>query len=65
MHKSFTLHVDTHRIARDFLELASHHYPERLGCFIVIDAPRVFSLLWSALKPLVDVKTKEKIKFLP
>lgn len=52
-------------IAKEFLNLAANHYPERLGCFIVVDAPRIFSMMWAAIRPIVDVKTKEKIVFLP
>ena len=36
---------------------------ERLGAFVVLEPPRVFSALWAALKPLVDPMTKAKLVF--
>ncbi len=52
------------RLARVFLHLAATHYPERLGYFYVMDAPVVFSTLWSAIKSFIDPKTRDKITFL-
>jgi hypothetical protein len=51
------------RLARIFLSLASERYPERLGNFWVIDAPGLFSNLWSIIEKFIDPKTKEKIRF--
>ncbi|GFH29262.1 CRAL-TRIO domain-containing protein [Haematococcus lacustris] len=39
--------------------------PERLGLFMVVDAPSLFTLLWNAISSWVDPKTHQKIKFLP
>jgi hypothetical protein len=52
-------------IAHSFLELASRHYPERLETFYVVGAPPLFSILWNAVYPLVDSRTRTKIRFLP
>ena len=38
------------RLARLFLEVSGDHYPERLGYFLVVDAPRMFDLLWHAIQ---------------
>lgn len=51
------------RLARIFLSLASERYPERLGHFWVVDAPSLFSSLWSIIERFIDPKTKEKIRF--
>jgi hypothetical protein len=53
------------RIATTFLELSAKHYPERLGAFLVIGAPGIFSGLWSMLQPLVDPVSRKKIHMLP
>ena len=51
------------RLARIFLSLAGERYPERLGQFWVVDAPKLFSGLWSIIEKFIDPKTKEKIRF--
>lgn len=52
-------------IGSAFLDISAKHYPERLGLFIVLGAPRIFGGLWHVLQPLVDPFTRAKIKFLP
>jgi hypothetical protein len=39
-------------------------YPERLGVLLVINAPRVISILWRMISPLLDSVTKSKIKII-
>lgn len=51
------------RLAKAFLDVSASHYPERLGMFLIVDAPRVFNTLWSAIESWVDPKTKQKIRF--
>ena len=46
-------------------DISARHYPERLGLFLVVGAPRIFGGLWHMLQPLVDPVTRAKIKFLP
>lgn len=46
-------------------DISARHYPERLGLFLVVGAPRIFGGLWRMLQPLVDPVTRAKIKFLP
>jgi hypothetical protein len=38
------------RLARAFLSVTAEHYPERLGHFIVIDAPSAFNIVWRAVQ---------------
>lgn len=52
-------------VAHTFLELASRHYPERLGTFYLVDAPSIFTLLWNALQPFIDPATRTKIRLIP
>jgi len=51
------------RLAKIFLHLAADHYPERLGNFFLVDAPKIFSGLWNVISPFIDPKTKQKIEF--
>lgn len=52
-------------LGKIFLDLASKHYPERLGCFVLCGTPAIFKTLWHAILPFVDPVTKEKIKLIP
>ncbi|KAL1925063.1 uncharacterized protein VTP21DRAFT_4717 [Calcarisporiella thermophila] len=47
----------TSRIAQDY-------YPEMMGCMFVINAPSLFSGVWSMIKPFLDEDTVAKIHIL-
>ncbi|CAD7924013.1 unnamed protein product [Amoebophrya sp. A120] len=55
----------THAMIRKLIKFLSainqDHYPETLHRMFIVNAPRVFSLAWSFVKPLLDEKTLEKI----
>jgi hypothetical protein len=53
------------KISKAFSVISGSYYPERLGESFLLDAPSIFSMLWSAISFLIDANTKEKIKFLP
>lgn len=46
------------------LQLFSHHYPERMGTFYMIEAPYIFSKLYKLLSPYIDPVTASKLIFL-
>ena len=50
---------------RDIIKLASSigqdYYPEILGTMFIINAPMMFSGIWSIIKHFIDEKTKKKI----
>lgn len=52
-------------MARKFVDLTANHYPERLGAYLVIDAPTIFEGLWRLVKPWLDPVTVQKIVFIP
>jgi hypothetical protein len=45
-------------------KLSAQHYPERAGCVFVINVPAWFKIIWSVVKPIVDVDTLKKIYIL-
>lgn len=53
------------RLAKAFLDMTAEHYPERLGLFVIVDAPSLFGVLWKAISQFVDPKTYTKIRFVP
>ena len=51
-----------------FIELSSSvgkdYYPECLGVMFIINAPMLFSGIWSGIKHFLDPNTQKKIKIL-
>lgn len=49
----------------DFLKLVSgfsqNHYPETLGSLYIINSGMMFKVVWTAVKPFLDEKTKKKV----
>jgi hypothetical protein len=50
-------------VGRKVIAVMQDHFPERLAMQILVDPPTSFWLLWKALSPFVDAKTKEKVQF--
>ena len=47
------------------LSILQDQYPERLHKAYLIRPPFYFNVFWSMISPFIDVKTREKIVFLP
>ncbi|GMH32284.1 hypothetical protein BSKO_00118 [Bryopsis sp. KO-2023] len=52
------------QVTLNVLKILANHFPERMGKCYIVDAPSIFSLLWSAVHLFVDPVTKEKINFI-
>ncbi len=44
--------------------IGQHYYPETMGKFYIINAPYIFTTVWSVIKGWLDPVTVEKIKIL-
>jgi hypothetical protein len=51
--------------AKEVLSILQNHYCERLGRAVVINVPWYLNSFFSVLKPFLDPRTKDKIKFNP
>jgi hypothetical protein len=52
---------DAMRYLKGIADVDSAHYPERLACNIVINAPRIFSATWRLIRSWLDPVTVSKI----
>lgn len=65
--KGFSLSLatsDAFSFIKSMSEVDSNHYPERLGCCLVINAPVMLSFVWSIVETFLDSVTKAKIKIM-
>eukprot|EP00397_Hematodinium_sp_SG-2012_P007771 GEMP01007821.1.p1 GENE.GEMP01007821.1~~GEMP01007821.1.p1 ORF type:complete len:646 (+),score=127.25 GEMP01007821.1:140-2077(+) len=51
------------KVSSQLVQIPQDHYPETMGALYVVNAPRVFSFAWSAIKPMLNERTQSKIKF--
>ena len=49
------------RLVNAWTKVDSDHYPERMGTVFLINVPSVFSIVWKAIRPLLDPRTARKI----
>ncbi|MCO5572534.1 hypothetical protein L7F22_026289 [Adiantum nelumboides] len=50
-------------IIMHLLKLLGEHYPERLARSFIVDAPSMFHYLWKGMSKILDLKVREKPKF--
>ncbi|CAE8585605.1 unnamed protein product, partial [Polarella glacialis] len=54
-------HTTARKVVKDVVSMLQNHYPECSGRMIIINAPKVFSIAWSFIKPMLDDRTVAKI----
>lgn len=54
-------HATARKVLKEVVAVLQDHYPEVAGRTIIINAPRVFSIAWSFVMPMLDAKTVAKI----
>lgn len=50
-------------VSRETTNILQGHYPERLSCMVLVQAPRLFHSMFKIIRPLIDAKTREKVHF--
>ncbi|XP_010527376.1 PREDICTED: random slug protein 5 [Tarenaya hassleriana] len=51
------------KVTRETAHVLQEHYPERLGLAILYNPPKFFEPFWKMVKPFLDPKTCNKVKF--
>ncbi len=46
------------------LRIMLNHYPERLGCAVLLSPPTLFQVFWGVAQPFLDARTVAKIHFI-
>ncbi|KAE9458931.1 hypothetical protein C3L33_09169, partial [Rhododendron williamsianum] len=51
------------KATRETAHVLQEHYPERLGVAILYNPPKFFEPFWTVVKPFLEPKTADKVKF--
>nr|XP_027089748.1 phosphatidylinositol transfer protein 3-like [Coffea arabica]XP_027089749.1 phosphatidylinositol transfer protein 3-like [Coffea arabica] len=51
------------KVTKETAHVLQEHYPERLGMAVLYDAPKIFEPFWKVVKPFLEPKTANKVKF--
>jgi len=51
------------KVSRETAHVLQEHYPERLGLAIVYNPPKIFESFYKMVKPFLEPKTSNKVKF--
>eukprot|EP00746_Dinoflagellata_sp_MGD_P007971 gnl/MRDRNA2_/MRDRNA2_115864_c0_seq1.p1 gnl/MRDRNA2_/MRDRNA2_115864_c0~~gnl/MRDRNA2_/MRDRNA2_115864_c0_seq1.p1 ORF type:complete len:677 (+),score=123.75 gnl/MRDRNA2_/MRDRNA2_115864_c0_seq1:138-2168(+) len=55
-------HTTARKVLQAVTQINQNHFPEGLSCLIIVNAPKVFSMAWSFVKPMLDPTTVAKIQ---
>lgn len=51
------------KVTKETAHVLQEHYPERLGIAVLYDAPKIFEPFYKVVKPFLEPKTANKVKF--
>ena len=54
----------TYRLLKLIADMSNNNYPEFLGTMMIVNAPMLFTGVWTLSKHFVDEKTRAKIKII-
>ena len=58
------MNKDVNALLKIASQIGSDNYPEILGQMMVVNAPYLFSGMWSIIKGFLDERTRAKIKII-
>lgn len=61
--QGFNLSHISVKVTRETAHVLQDHYPERLGLAILYNPPKFFEPFWTVVKPFLEPKTRNKVKF--
>ncbi|XP_062099360.1 uncharacterized protein LOC133805248 [Humulus lupulus] len=61
--QGFNLSHISVKVTRETAHVLQDHYPERLGLAILYNPPKFFEPFWTLVKPFLEPKTRNKVKF--
>lgn len=47
------------------IEISESYYPEMLGKMIIVNAPKIFPMVWPLVQAVIDEETKKKFIIYP
>ncbi|KAL3514089.1 hypothetical protein ACH5RR_026806 [Cinchona calisaya] len=50
-------------VTKETAKVLQEHYPERLGIAVLYNPPKIFEPFWKMVKPFLEPKTANKVKF--
>ena len=53
----------TSKVGRVVMDVLQNHFPERLGAQVLVDPPAAFWVMYKAVAPFIDERTKAKLVF--
>ncbi|XP_051130864.1 uncharacterized protein LOC127251273 isoform X2 [Andrographis paniculata] len=61
--RGFSMSNISAKATRETANILQDHYPERLCLAILYDPPKIFEPFWKIVKPFLDPKTANKVRF--
>jgi len=54
--------AESRETSKATLDILQNHYPERLGCAVLVNPPWYFRMLYMVISPFIDRVTREKVR---
>lgn len=61
--QGWTMSSISMKVTRETANILQDHYPERLGLAILYNPPKIFESFWTMVRPFLETKTYQKVKF--
>ncbi|XP_055498773.1 uncharacterized protein LOC129701544 [Leucoraja erinacea] len=61
--KDFSMSTMDYQFVKSLIWLLSNYYPERLGIWLIVNPPVLFTGCWAIIRGWLDEKTAKKVVF--